>query len=708
MTSQATYDALSGLIGENSERQDVNMWLDTGVAELNEAISGSVDLGMPVGRLIEIFGPPSCGKTFLSTMVMAACQQAGGIAGFSDHERSFKADLAQSLGLNVDASKGNWFYQRPQTFEESVDKAVAFCEAVRRKSLIPEEAPLVWVFDSVASMIPHEKLYDAKGNRRGVGDYNMRDSLLLAKCTSQSYPMLAQFAEDNNMLVLLLNQIRMKPGVMFGDPTCLHGDVKVPFVDGTYATMREIVEGRIEKEVWSFNESTGSFEAKPITGWHDNGEISDISDWIHVETAALHTKNGRAGLTMTPDHKVLTPGCNWVPASSLSVGDKMISRRISRLNGSFETFLRAAMSGDAHVLSSDKPRNGAVLRIQDNNDPEYMRWKVGKLSKYLSFSRGTARIKGKEYEYWSSTRGDEDVAMVNQELRGNRCPLQALKELDPMMLAIWIMDDAFYDEAHKRYTLSIKRFARSPDLTRIADRLFDLGLDFGVRRGEGSLMFTVESSRKLAEMICTYVPPCMDRKLPADLRGRYVEFELQAEERALVEEVEIIEIRSLGEKAAQRNRSRYDITVADNHNYMVGSRHNGVIVHNCTPGGNAAEFYCSSRISLGKKEINNGKSGAEKKILGNKVKAKLVKNKISRPFETAEWRVLFQGHGAMVDEAGTVLDYLDRKGLINKSGNGRFDIGGKNYTFNQVVAACAAEPKLLDKLKAMAREEDAE
>lgn len=229
MTDNKTYDKLSSILGKNAAKQDTEIWLDTGIPELNKAISGSHTKGVPVGRLIEIYGPASSGKTFVSTMIMKACQAAGGIAGFSDHERSFKAEFASRLGLNVDESKGNWVYKRPQTFEESIDIAIAFCEFVRREKLIPDEAPLVWVFDSVASMVPHSKLYDDKGKRREVGSYTMRDSLLLAKSTSQSYPMLAQFAEDNNMLVVLLNQTRLKPGVMYGDPLTTPGGQAAEF-----------------------------------------------------------------------------------------------------------------------------------------------------------------------------------------------------------------------------------------------------------------------------------------------------------------------------------------------------------------------------------------------------------------------------------------------------------------------------------------------
>lgn len=234
MTKTALAAALTGIIGENAEQVGIKNWLDTGIPELNKALSASYENGIPGGRVIEIFGPASSGKTFIATMIMKAAQEAGGIAGFSDHERSFDPKLAASLGMETDPNTGLFVYKRPQTFEESIQIAVTFAEQVRKRKLIPEDAPLVWVFDSVASMIPHDKLYDEKGNRRAAGDYNMRDKLALATATSQSYPILAQFAEDYNMTVLLLNQIRMKPGVMFGDPTTTPGGQAAEF----YASIR--------------------------------------------------------------------------------------------------------------------------------------------------------------------------------------------------------------------------------------------------------------------------------------------------------------------------------------------------------------------------------------------------------------------------------------------------------------------------------------
>lgn len=247
---------LAQFLDEDDDLCEVDGWLNTAIPELNFAVGGAVDRGMPVGRVIEIFGPPASGKTFLATQIMIAAQKAGGVAGFSDHERSFQLKLAENLGLDVNSK---FLRLKPRTFEESVNKACRFAQQIREESKIPKNAPLVWVFDSVASMVPAEKLYDDKGNFRGVagGDkkgHNMRDKLALATCCSQAYPQLVQFAEDYGMTILMLNQIRTDPGVMFGNPNKTPGGKSHEY----YASVRlsigkkDIPEKSSEKDFGGF------------------------------------------------------------------------------------------------------------------------------------------------------------------------------------------------------------------------------------------------------------------------------------------------------------------------------------------------------------------------------------------------------------------------------------------------------------------------
>jgi len=208
--------ALTGVIGDNDEEATVSQFLDTGFPPLNHGSSSDWDKGLPVGRIVEVAGPPSSGKTAIATKAMAAAQAAGGVAGFMDHERSFSITLAPKLGLDI--TPGRFVYKKPKTFEESIAIYTLAVTTIREKKLIAKDAPIVWVFDSLAAMVPQSVLFDSKGKARGAEDRNMNDNTALARATSAHFPAIAMIAEQYNVLVIFLNQIRTKIGVMFGDP----------------------------------------------------------------------------------------------------------------------------------------------------------------------------------------------------------------------------------------------------------------------------------------------------------------------------------------------------------------------------------------------------------------------------------------------------------------------------------------------------------
>lgn len=223
-------DILNDTIGKNDTQQGVSHWLDTGYPPLNKAISGRYDGGLPCGRVVEIFGPASCGKTALATEAMASAQRAGGLAVFMDHENSFDLGLAVGLGLNPEE---RWVYKQPTTFEEAIDNTKRLAMTLRNvdanlrpmkgKAPLPMDKPIVVVFDSLASMVPQSKMYDNKGNLKGAEDNSMHDNTALARATSAHFPLLAQIAYKCNVCLIFLNQVRMKPGVAYGDPTTTPG-----------------------------------------------------------------------------------------------------------------------------------------------------------------------------------------------------------------------------------------------------------------------------------------------------------------------------------------------------------------------------------------------------------------------------------------------------------------------------------------------------
>jgi RecA/RadA recombinase len=218
-------DKLAAAGIKNASNQGVTEFLSTGYPPLDHRISGKyIGGGVPVGRLTEIAGPPSAGKTAIATNVMVGVQKRGGIAIFMDHEKSFDIELAKSFGLSDHADQ--WVYQRPDTYEESWDRVkdilyMARGITVHKKEgfliygepMISFDIPIVVVFDSLASMTPQEKF--AKRSE----DQGMRDKLALASATSSTFDVMSTIAEKTNVSFIFLNQIRTKPGVMYGDNT---------------------------------------------------------------------------------------------------------------------------------------------------------------------------------------------------------------------------------------------------------------------------------------------------------------------------------------------------------------------------------------------------------------------------------------------------------------------------------------------------------
>ena len=236
-------NALTKIAKANDSIQSVKVWLDTGFPPLNKAISGKYDGGFPVSRMVEIAGPESSGKTLIATMAMKNAQQAGGIAIFQDHERSFDSVIANKYGL-LTGDGDPWIFKTPRSFEESVTSVIKTVAEIREQKLIEPTAPIVVVFDSLASMVPKSKL------EKNVDEQSMHDKLALASATSAVFPVLAQHASDLNMLVLFLNQVRLKPGIAFGDPRTTPGGEAIKFYPSVRIQLsRAMIKNKETKEV---------------------------------------------------------------------------------------------------------------------------------------------------------------------------------------------------------------------------------------------------------------------------------------------------------------------------------------------------------------------------------------------------------------------------------------------------------------------------
>jgi len=187
--------------------------------------TGSLDLdialgigGLPVGRIVEIYGPESSGKTTLMLSAIAEAQKKGGIAAFIDAEHALDPSYAKKLGVNVE----DLLVAQPDTGEEALE----ICESLVRSNAID-----LIVIDSVAALVPKAEI---EGD---MGDSHMG---LQARLMSQALRKLTGTISKSNTTVVFINQIRMKIGVMFGSPETTTGGNALKFYASVRMDIRKI------------------------------------------------------------------------------------------------------------------------------------------------------------------------------------------------------------------------------------------------------------------------------------------------------------------------------------------------------------------------------------------------------------------------------------------------------------------------------------
>ena len=204
---------------------------DGGITKDIEAVStGSIGLdtalgigGLPKGRVVEIYGPESSGKTTLTLQVVAEAQKMGGTAAFVDAEHALDPQYAEKLGVNVD----ELLVSQPDTGEQALEIT---------DMLVRSGAVDVIVVDSVAALTPKAEIEGEMGDSH-VG--------LQARLMSQALRKLTGNIKRSNAMVIFINQIRMKIGVMFGSPETTTGGNALKFYSSVRLDIRRI--GAIKK-----------------------------------------------------------------------------------------------------------------------------------------------------------------------------------------------------------------------------------------------------------------------------------------------------------------------------------------------------------------------------------------------------------------------------------------------------------------------------
>jgi recombination protein RecA len=259
--------------------------------------------GVPRGRIIEIFGPESSGKTTLSLHIIAEAQQVGGLAAFIDAEHALDAEYAKKLGVDID----NLLVSQPDSGEQALEIA----EVLVRSGAID-----VIVIDSVAALVPRAEL---EGE---MGDMQMG---LQARLMSQALRKLTGIVSKSKTCLVFINQIREKIGVMFGNPETTTGGRALKFYASVRLDIRrttqikegeEVIGSRVKVKVVK-NKCAAPFRQAEFDVAYGEG-ISKVGELLDI------------GL----EHKIIEKSGSWFSYGDVRIGQGRENSKLFLLDNS--------------------------------------------------------------------------------------------------------------------------------------------------------------------------------------------------------------------------------------------------------------------------------------------------------------------------------------------------------------------------------------
>jgi recombination protein RecA len=451
---------------------------------------------------------------------------------------------------------------------------------------------------------------------------------------------------------------------MFG---CFSYGTRVVLADGSTEKIGKIVNQKLDVEVLSYDPDSDRIVPRKVVNWFDNGVTERFLQFTVEKSAG----NGRAQFAATENHLIRTPG-GWREAGELIAGDRVMSTELHRLSDQQWQVVLGSLLGDGNLSPNRRDRNGVRFRLGHGaKQHAYLDWKVSLLGNIECSRRENA--KGAVFADFTPLPELGELQRSVYLGDGKKTiSWEYLKALTPLALAIWFMDDGTFTVRSKgvqartaggsgRVQFCIEALTPG-SRERLVDYLRDTH-GFGVSwraagtAGKAVLTFDTASSRRFLELVAPYVHPSMDYKLLPGLRGQFA-----VEPQFVEPSLRPVPARVLDVHVKPRTRSmhRFDIEVEGNHNYLV----DGVMVHNSpetTTGGKALKFYASVRIDV--RRIETLKDGGD--AVGNRTRAKIVKNKVAPPFKQAEFDIVY---GQGISREGSLIDVGVEQGLIRKSG----------------------------------------
>jgi recombination protein RecA len=637
--------------------------------------------GLPRGRIVEIYGPESSGKTSLALHAVANAQKGGGIAAFIDAEHALDPEYAKKLGVDTDAL----LVSQPDTGEQALEIA---------DMLIRSGAIDVLVIDSVAALVPRAEIEGEMGDSH-VG--------LQARLMSQALRKVAGALNQTKTTAIFINQLREKIGVMFG---CMSYATEITLADGTQEKIGKIVNQRLDVEVLSYDPDSGEIVPRRIVNWFNNGPAERFLRF----TVAKSGGNGRAQFAATENHLIQTPG-GYCPAGEMVAGDRVIMAEPKLLSAQQIQLILGSLMGDGSLSPNRRGGSGDRFRMGHGSaQAAYLDWKVSMLGN-IGCSR-TTNAKGAVFADFTPLPELAELYEAVYFGDGHKhLSWDYLKALTPLALAVWYADDGSFTVRSKGVQLrtaggsgriEICVEAMSPGTRdRLVQYLRDThGLDVKLRssgaRQVAVLQFSADASAKFCQLVAQYLHPSMEYKLLPRLRGQFnVKPEFVPAE-LCPQPARVLDIHV---KPPTRSMNRFDIEVEGGHNYFV----DGVMVHNSpetTTGGKALKFYASVRLDI--RRIETLKDGNEP--VGNRTKVKVVKNKMASPFKVAEFDILY---GIGISKEGSLIDLGVEQGIVRKSGAwytydgdqlGQGKENARNYLRENADTANEIEKKIKEKL----------